>query len=183
MAYGQIIDSDITLEQALVGSEAPDDILRRMVIVDVEYYSSDSLLHRGQLVVDGDLESEMVEIFRFIKEIGYPVDMVIPIKADMPGGNSSMAHLNNSYMFHYRTVISGGTLSRHSLGRAIDFNPFNNPYVTSSGDMKPSGAEYDLDDSRTLHADHPLVKELKSRSWIWGGDWETPKDYMHFQKK
>lgn len=180
--YGQIIDSDISLEQALEGSSAPKEILQQLVIVDVEYYSVDSLLHRGQMVVNREIEDDVVEIFEFIKEIRYPVVSVIPIKFDMPGGNTSMAHLNNSYSFHYRPKAGGGSLSLHSYGMAIDFNPFDNPYISKSGRVIPEGAHYDRAKKEALTRGSELVYRLVSMGWIWGGSWSTTKDYMHFQR-
>lgn len=188
-ALGQVIDSwsghrsDTTLNYALRGTDAPLEVVSEMAIIDVEYYSIDSMLHRGQVVINRALVDDIIEIFAYIKEIRYPVEMVIPIKFDMPNGMTTMAHLNNCYGFHYRKAISSNAkLSSHSMGRAIDFNPFNNPYLSADGDMKPKGAKYDIKDKRTLTVTHPLVKKMKQMGWSWGGDWSSIKDYMHFEK-
>lgn len=180
--YGQIIDSNISLEQALEGSSAPREILDQMTIIDVEYYSVDSLLHQGQIVVNRSIEDDVVKIFNFIKSIRYPIVSVIPIKFDLPEGNTSMAHLNNSYSFHYRPKAGGGSLSLHSFGRAIDFNPFDNPYISKSGSVIPKGAKYNLSKREALTRDSELVKKFLDMGWIWGGSWSSTKDYMHFQK-
>lgn len=180
--FSQIVDSDITLAKALEGSSAPDSILNRLVIVDVEYYSSDSLLHRGQIVVDRSIESKVVKIFEYIKQIRYPVEMVVPIKFDLTGGNTTMATLNNTYSFHYRAKAGNkNSLSRHSLGLAIDFNPFDNPYISDSGKVLPPGGVYDTTKAECLTKQSKLVKEMCDNGWIWGGNWTTPKDYMHFE--
>lgn len=182
-ALGQVIDSNTTLTFALRGTDAPLEVANEMAIVDVEYYSIDSMLHRGQVVINRDLVDDIIEIFAYIKEIRYPVEMVIPVKFDMPNGMTTMAHLNNSYGFHYRKMISSNAkLSSHSMGKAIDFNPFNNPYISSEGDVKPIDAKYDINNKRTLTATHPLVKKMKQMGWTWGGDWISAKDYMHFEK-
>ncbi len=180
----QIIDSNITLSEALEGTTAPSAITSRLVIVDVEYYSIDSLLHRGQIVVDSTLRSEVAEIFEYIKSQKIIVEMVIPISFDLPDGNTTMAHLNNTYGFHYRVKAGGKkSLSNHSYGTAIDFNPFDNPYISKSGRIIPKGAEYNpAQNPLSLSDDSKLVMFLKSRGWTWGGDWRDPKDYMHFEK-
>ncbi len=135
---GQIIDSNITLCEAIEGTTAPDSIIQQLVIVDVEYYSTDSLLHRGQIVVNRTVEQEVRQIFEYIKRIKYPVESVIPIKFDLPNGNTSMAELNNTYSFHYRTKAGDSkNLSRHSLGLAIDVNPFDNPYISKKWQGNP----------------------------------------------
>ncbi len=180
-----IVDSNITLQKALEGSLAPEELLEQMVIIDVEYYSDDAELHRGQIVVDKSLERDVVEIFQFIKDQRIEVKMVVPIKFDLPDGNTTMAHLNNTYGFHYRYVVGGSTrLSNHSYGRAIDFNPFDNPYISKSGTVLPKGGEYDpADNPRSFSGDSPLVKKFIELGWIWGGNWGDPKDYMHFEKR
>lgn len=177
-----VVDSAVSLAEALEGSVAPPEVLERMTIVDVEYYSSDSLLHRGQIVVDRDLEEEVREIFDFVRECRYPVEMVVPVRCDLPGGNTSMADWNNTYSFHYRTMTAGRKPSVHSFGRAIDFNPFDNPYIGRDGTVVPAGARYDTLSPRTLTAQSPLVRKMTALGWDWGGTWQTVKDYMHFEK-
>lgn len=183
-AKGQIVDSNITLCDALIGTTALESVTSRLAIVDVEYYSTDDELHRGQIVVDSSLVSDIREVFAFIREQKIVVDMVVPIKFDLADGNTSMAGLNNTYGFHYRKMVGGSTLSNHSMGRAIDVNPFNNPYVSGSGKIVPVGAEYDpKGDSRSLTRQSPLVAKFLELGWIWGGSWHSHKDYMHFEKK
>ncbi len=179
-----IVDSDITLEQALKGTLAPQEILDSLVIVDVEYYSYDKLLHRGQMVIHRSLRADIVEAFRFVKEQKIPIKMVVPIKFDLPDGNTTMATLNNSYGFHYRQINGSERLSNHSYGRAIDINPFDNPYISSSGRVLPQGGEYAPSTNlNSLTRESDLVRKFISLGWTWGGGWDTPKDYMHFEKR
>lgn len=179
----QIIDSDITLEKALEGSDAPKEIIDELEIVSVEYYSYDSLLHRGQIVLNKSVKSDIIEVFEFVKSQKFLIEMVIPVKFDMPNGMTSMAGLNNCYMFHYRTIAAGSkSLSRHAKGEAIDFNPFFNPYISTSKKIIPQGAVYEADKVGTILKNSPLVKKFKSLGWTWGGDWVTTPDYMHFEK-
>ncbi len=181
---GQIIDSNISLSKALEGTTAPDSIVRELVIVDVEYFSTDSLLHQGQIVVNRKIEQEVKQIFEYIKSVKYPVESVIPIKFDLPNGNTTMANLNNTYCFHYRTVAgSSSKLSRHSQGLAIDFNPFDNPYISKSGKVIPKEGIYDPSKPETLTKNSDVVKRFIALDWIWGGNWNDPKDYMHFERR
>ncbi|MDO5571143.1 MAG: M15 family metallopeptidase [Bacteroidales bacterium] len=183
-SFSQIIDSNITLEKALIGTCADSTIISNLEIIDVEYYSIDDSLHRGQIIVDKRLTQDIKTIFNFIKENKIIIDMVIPIKFDLPNYNTTMADLNNCYSFHYRpkTNISG-SLSLHSLGQAIDINPFDNPYISQKGDTIPKGAIYDIKSIKTLTKDSKLVKKFIELGWVWGGNWNDIKDYMHFQKR
>lgn len=181
--HAQIIDSDITLEKALEGTSAPEEVTNRLAIVSVCYYSTDGLLHQGQIVVDSCLKEEVISLFDYIKEIKYPIEMVIPIRFDLPNNGTTMADWNNTYSFHYRPKAGGNnSLSLHSYGKAIDFNPFSNPYVNLAGTIIPAKAQYNVENPQTLTADHPLVIKFQENRWIWGGSWTDPKDYMHFQK-
>lgn len=181
--HSQIIDSDITLEKALEETLAPREISDKLTLLDVEYYSSDNQLHKGQILIDSMLTSDVKEIFEFIKNEKFIIEMVIPVKFDMPDGMTSMANLNNTYSFHYRKKIGSQSISVHALGQAIDFNPFYNPYINTKGDVIPKGAQYDTSHFGTLTKASPLVKKLISLGWTWGGNWDSPKDYMHFQKR
>lgn len=74
-----IIDSDLTLEEAIAGSTAPKNIIAEQVLVDVEYYSFDGKLHRGQLVIHKELQQNIVAIFELIKQEKFPIARVVPI--------------------------------------------------------------------------------------------------------
>lgn len=178
-----IIDSNISLEEALIGTEAPKEIIETLEIIDVEYYSIDGKLHRGQLVIDRVVKKDILAIFQLIKEEKFPVVSVIPIKFDRPNGNSSMAHLNNTYAFHYRLATGKQSLSNHSYGRAIDINPYDNTYISRSGKYIPEGATYTPEsNTKALGLDNSIVQEFLKRGWSWGGLWVEYKDYMHFDK-
>jgi hypothetical protein len=90
---------------------------------------------------------------------------------------------NNTSAFNYRNVANTNRLSNHSYGRAIDFNPFTNPAVYSDGKISPQGAKYNKNKPGTLTQESELVKFFKSKGWQWGGDWNSLKDYQHFDKK
>ncbi|MFI3261886.1 MAG: M15 family metallopeptidase [Rikenellaceae bacterium] len=179
-----VVDSNITFEKALEGTLAPKSVIDSLVLINVEYYSDDNMLHQGQILMNRCLQEDVIEIFEFIKEEKIPIEMVIPIKFDLPDGNTTMANLNNTYGFHYRYAVSSKKLSNHSYGKAIDFNPFDNPYISSTGKIIPVGAKYEpLTNPLSFTSDCKLVKKFKELGWTWGGDWITTKDYMHFEKK
>lgn len=172
-----------TIDEVLAGSTAPRDIRERLIVVAVDYYTVQDEMRRGYIVVDSSLRADIDTVFAYARQIRYPIEMVVPIRFDLPGNGSSMSNLNNSYAFHYRNKVGiRGSLSVHSYGRAIDINPYNNPYVSASGKVIPQGAVIDPADPRTLSASHPLVLKFEELGWTWGGSWTEPKDYMHFEK-
>ncbi len=178
-----IIDSDLTLDEALIGTSAPGSIIESLTIVNVEYYSTDSALHRGQLVINRLLRDDIIEVFEFIKENKIIIDMVIPIRFDLPNNGTSMANLNNSYSFHYRDKVNkSNSFSMHAFGMAIDINPFDNPYISSTNRVLPQGAVYNTNSPKSLTQSSALVQKFLSLGWTWGGNWSSSKDYMHFEK-
>ena len=40
-----------------------------------------------------------------------------------------------------------------------------------------------LTDPGLLHDGDPAVQIFTDHGWRWGGDWRTPKDYQHFERR
>lgn len=179
-----VMDSRLTFEQAVAGTSAPDSVIRTLTLVDVEYYSFDDRLHRGQVVIHKELAEDIEYIFKETKRLKFPIHSVIPIKFDKPGDGTSMDTLNNTYGFHYRPKATFKTrqLSAHSYGRAIDINPFQNPAILRNGKTVPSKGRYHPNVRGTLTATSSLTRLFRRMGWRWGGSWTSLKDYMHFEK-
>ena len=88
---------------------------------------------------------------------------------------------NNTSSINYREVTGGKKLSNHGLGFAIDINPLLNPYIKNELTL-PIGSVYNPEKSGTLTADHIVVKTFLKLGWEWGGNWQSLKDYQHFEK-
>ncbi len=173
-----IIDSNLTFEEAVKGTKAPEEILKNLKLIDVEYFSFDGKLHKGQIIVNKDREKEVKEIFEKIKKIKFPVEKVIPIVKYNWDDETSMRD-NNSSGFNYRVIAGTKKLSLHATGNAIDINPFQNPYIKGKL-IAPKGSKYDKKAKGTILEDSEIVKLFKSKGWEWGGDWKNYKDYQHF---
>jgi hypothetical protein len=181
MKSSPIIDSRMTFEEAVSGTTAPRNVIDGLSLIDVRYRTFDGLLHQGQLVVHGDIVSDLIEIFRFIEKTGFPVARAIPIVQYGWSDDRSMAE-NNTSAFNYRLVLGTDRLSRHAFGRAVDINPVQNPVIYEGGHISPPGAVYDTQKEGALSETHPLVGEFLSRGWQWGGHFKSLKDYHHFDK-
>jgi hypothetical protein len=176
-----IIDSDISFSEAIEGTNAPEQIVDSLALVDVLYYSFDGLKHQGQIIVNNDLEDDVYEIFVLIEKIRFPIGHVIPIVAYQWDDHSSMTD-NNSSGFNFRVIEGTTKLSLHSFGRAVDINPVQNPVIYPNGVVAPEGAKYSPSKAGTFSAKNPVVQEFIKRGWHWGGNFEQPKDYHHFEK-
>lgn len=176
-----LTDSRMTLEEAIAGTSAPRHVTDALSLISVRYRAFDGRLHQGQLLVHKKVVSDLLEIFRFIEAIGFPVARAIPIVRYGWSDDLSMAD-NNTSAFNYRLVLGTDRLSRHALGRALDINPIENPVIYDGGHISPPGATYDMKKEGTLSETHLLVKEFLNRGWQWGGHFKTLKDYHHFDR-
>jgi peptidoglycan LD-endopeptidase CwlK len=175
-----IIDSHITLQEALSGREIPTATTKNLRIVDIEYFSFDKILHRGQIVIHKDLVNDILDIFKLIKAKKFPIKKVIPINKFNWSDEISMRE-NNTSAFNYRTISGTRTFSTHALGRAIDINPFLNPQF-KNGKVSPEGASYNKLAPGTITLHSWLAHEFIKRGWRWGGNWKFTQDYQHFEK-
>lgn len=183
-----VVDSRMTEDEAFEGlhPDCPKEIRDRQKIVEVLYYGFDLKIHQGQLVIDAELESDIKTVFETALNERFPIFSVIPVsdkrfrKDGRWDDDLSMA-ANNTSAFNYRAVTGGGRLSNHAYGRAIDINPYQNPYI--KGDIVlPKASRYNPNAKGTLTADHPIVKTFLKLGWEWGGNWTSLKDYQHFEK-
>src|SRR4030065_1425014 len=176
-----IMDSDYNFSDAIVGTNAPLEIVDRLSMVDVCYFSFDGLRHQGQIIINSELEDDVGEIFALIEKLKFPIGSVIPIVTYGWQDGESMA-ANNTSGFNYRIIEGTTKLSLHSFGRAVDINPVQNPVTYPNGLIAPQGAVYNRQKKGAFTLANPIVQEFLKRGWHWGGNFEQPKDYHHFEK-
>lgn len=159
---------------------APDQLRR----VEMSVLGFDGEVFVGQLIVNAAVANEVAEVFAALYEARYPIESMLPIDRFASDDLASM-EVNNTSSFNCRPVTGGTSWSHHAFGRAIDVNPRQNPYVTSSM-VLPSGGDVFVD--RSVY--HPamidegdLVVELFAAiGWRWGGDFTSLKDWHHFDR-
>src|SRR5215210_1679710 len=172
-----IVDSRMTKKEAFEGLDpkCPEELRKRQKVVKVKYYSADGKIHQGQLVIDRDLVKDIKKVFALALKERFPIYSVIPIsdkrfRKDGRWDDELSMEANNTSAFNYREITGGGRLSNHATGRAIDINPFQNPYI--KGDLiLPRGAKYDPSSAGTLTSDHLIVRAFLELGWVWGGNW------------
>ena len=67
-----------------------------------------------------------------------------------------------------RNIRGDTRISMHAVGLAVDFDAPRNPL----------GAH---EEATFFKPNSPIVKAFKEEGWIWGGDWRSRRDAMHFQ--
>jgi len=176
-----IIDSNMTFEDAIKGTKAPDSVINTLCLLDVRYFSTDGKLHLGQLVISKEVKDDINEIFELIRETRFPIKHAIPIVRYNWSDDESMKD-NNTSAFCYRFIAGTTRLSNHSYGRAVDINPFFNPVVYPDGKISPKGAEYNPENAGTLNENSPIVKKFLEKGWRWGRKFTKYADNHHFDK-
>lgn len=157
--------------------------------VSVLYYNFKGIERYGELICNKAIAQDIVEIFYELYQNEYQIEQIRLI--DEYSGDDTLSMLdNNTSCFNYRVVDGTSSLSKHALGLAIDINPFYNPYVVFKNDgttyISPQGSETYADRSKDfaykIDENDLCYKLFKEHGFIWGGDWNSCKDYQHFQK-
>ena len=168
--------------EILLGAlKAPDSLVSKMALLDVQYLGYDSLIHQGQIIVNNSVANEVRLIFDELLIARFPIEKVIPAIYYKWNDDSSMFY-NNSSSFNYRRVKNSSKLSSHSLGLAIDINPRENPHIDRFGNISPSNGVYNSSHRGTITESSQCFKIFKKYGWKWGGHWRYSKDYQHFSK-
>ena len=158
----------------------PDDLR----LVRVSHATPDGATATGELVVAADAADDVIAAFAEIYAARFPITRMTTIDAYGGDDDESMAEDNTS-AFNCRAVTGGTGWSRHSYGLAIDINPLRNPYVNGDTVLPPAGQAYlDRTDVRAgmIVAGDVVVVAFTSRGFEWGGDFDSLKDYQHFDR-
>ncbi len=170
----------MTLAQALQHSPAPPEILATQGLIDIPFLDFQGQIRTGFLVAHRDLEPEIRQIFAEIFQSRFPICQMRPICEFGWSDDESMLQ-NNCSAFNFRRKVGKPALSHHAMGRAIDINPVQNPYLKAEICLPP-GAKYQPETPGTILENGVVVRAFESRGWIWGGRWTKLLDYHHFQK-
>jgi len=157
--------------------------------IKVLHYTLEGNIKLGEMVCNQAIASDLVDIFRQLFEAKYPIERMVLVDNYAAQDEASM-EANNSSCFNFRPITGGRRLSKHSQGRAVDINPFYNPYVK----IRTNGTLYVEPRNATPYAarnqafrykiDHNdlCYKLFIQHGFTWGGDWKRVKDYQHFEK-
>lgn len=159
----------------------------------IPHYNFDGNIQVGELIVNKDIKEDIFQIFKELFEAQYQIESMYLIDnywtGDSDTSDSASIDENNTSAFCFRQVTGGQKLSNHAYGKAIDINPQQNPYVSySSGSPKWSHSNADEYIERDTGLAHVITHEdlayqvFTKHGFQWGGDWNNPKDYQHFDK-
>lgn len=173
--------------------------LDRLNILKISYIDFDGNEHQdGKLVVHDVVADHVLEVFQNLYDNKFPIFSMNLIN-EYDGDDNKSLEANNTSAFNCRTIMNSNNLSIHSYGLAIDINPIQNPYLLTEYDSgktsveiyPPQGMEYiNRRNIRTGMVETILNNTNKSTVvdvfckngfTIWGGSWNYPIDWQHFQ--
>jgi hypothetical protein len=150
--------------------------------VDLPYVGFDGHAHRGALVVNADVAASVVRIFTRLYQQRFPIRRLSPVEAYGGDDNASMA-ADNTSAFNCRQAGQANAPSAkspHANGRAIDLNPYENPW------RDPRCGCFQPDSYYGTHRNGTgvIVKggtpwtAFVHEGWIWQDS--TTTDFQHF---
>lgn len=149
--------------------------------VDVPYWGLDGKVHRGYVVVNADVARSTVKIFDTLYAKRFQMHRVEGIE-NWGGSEWLASKANASTAMNCRKPAeanSSNAYSPHAWGRAIDFNPVQNPYInprTGTWDPNPPAAATAPGAIRYGGLAWTVITSLH---WYWSGS-DSWHDYMHF---
>lgn len=169
--------------------ENPAVTIEELSYVHVLYWNFEGNPAEGELICNQSIAQDLVEIFWELHQAEYQIGKIRLI--DEYGGDDDLSMAdNNTSCFNYRVVSGSSSLSKHAYGLAIDINPLYNPYITYNEDhtvnVFPEAGEDYVDRSVAfpykIDESDLCCRLFKEHGFTWGGDWNSCKDYQHFQK-
>lgn len=183
----------------------PDDVLKRISGVSypkdcpvaittlryckVLYIDFNGDKQSGELICNKSIADDVMEIFSSLYDNGYQIESILLVD-DYGCDDEASMEADNTSCFNFRTIAGSKKMSKHSLGLAIDINPLYNPSITydkkGNAEIAPVNASdyadrtasfpYKIDDQDLAY------KTFTSHGFTWGGNWNSLKDYQHFEK-
>lgn len=175
--------------QGISYQENPNVALSDLAYLRMLYYGMDGNTYVGEMIVNQKIKEDVLSVFQKLYQERYPIERMVLVD-EYQGEDERSMDANNTSAFNYRTIAGSGKLSNHSYGMAIDLNPKYNPYVKQRGDgsilcQPESGRAYA---DRTKEFDYKIdendlaYKLFTQAGFTWGGNWNSVKDYQHFEK-
>ena len=180
------------LQKGTIAKEAPVQ-LDRLRIVQVQYVDFDGNTKDGSIIVMDAVAESVKNLFKELYSKKFPLERV-ELVTNYDGDDDRSMAANNTSSHNYRKVAGTTRLSLHSYGTAIDINPVQNPYILF--DEKSATTTY-LPPNSLPYANR-MIKRLDKPDQVgyaeevvdvfarhgfywWGGYWDTPIDFQHFQ--
>lgn len=142
----------------------------------------------GEMIVNKKISDKVLRILFQLYEQRYPIERMLIIDHYDANDERSMRD-NNSSAFNFRKIANSNVVSKHGLGLAIDINPLYNPYYKVYPDghtlIQPANATEYIDRQKAfpykITKGDACYKAFIKEGFEWGGEWNSLKDYQHFE--
>lgn len=148
----------------------------------------------GRVVVMDAVAVHAQAVFDELLARRFPLRRATPMQAWLGDDDAAMADDDTSG-FNARRVAGSSQWSLHAFGLAIDLNPVENPFIEIADDgrtlrVSPAASGRDFVNRREPRPGKPprsglaedVVDVFAEHGFlIWGGDWNSPIDYQHFE--
>ena len=144
----------------------------------------------GVIICNKAISKDLREIFSALYRAKYPIERIRPI-SEYDNDDERSMQANNTSCYCYRVVNGSKTLSNHALGLAVDVNPLYNPCVRRKKDgtllVEPATGKPYVNRSKNfkykITTNDLCYRLFTQHGFRWGGNWNTVKDYQHFEKE
>ena len=150
--------------------------------VTVAFWGFDGRPHTGELLVNADAAQDLVQVFRRLHDARFPIEEMRITRVDEldahPTGDG-----NNTGSFVCRPSRGTTSWSDHAYGRAVDINPFHNPYVKGDVVLPELASAYSdrlVERPGMILGGDVVTTSFADIGWGWGGNWRSSTDTMHF---
>lgn len=183
-------DIDENKRRIMQGKSYPENCpipISDLCCIHVLHYTYRGEIMAGEMICNIRIAETLLEIFKDLYIVKYPIERMIPIDYYEANDELSMAD-NNSSCFNYRTISFSNIISKHGLGLAVDINPLYNPYIKMVNgrlNIEPANGLNYVD--RKKDFPYKIIegdfchKLFIDHGFIWGGKWTETKDYQHFE--
>ncbi|MDP4832468.1 MAG: M15 family metallopeptidase [Rickettsiaceae bacterium] len=161
--------------------------IKRLKLLTVSHYNFDHQISSGQIIVLDKISQSVLHIFQELLLLKFPI-YSIKLMNDFNGSDELSMAANNSSCFNFRPIAGTKTLSMHSYGLAIDINPVQNPFIVIKDRFQKvivhpkQATEFLNRHNQRSGMVEPIVGIFKKYGFSqWGGGWNNPIDYHHFQ--
>ena len=158
-------------------------------LLRIKHFDAKGVEHEGELVCNQLIADDLLAIFKELHRQHYPIERMRLIDHYDADDERSMRD-NNTSCFCFRPVAGSTKISAHGRGMAVDINPLYNPCVRQRRDgttsIQPATAKPYTNRRRNFNykisRGDLCYRLFTSHGFKWGGEWQSLKDYQHFEK-
>ncbi len=185
-----------------IHNELCDDIIVRIVAVEINYIDFNHKIKRGVIYVFDAIAPLVANLFNDLQKNKIPIYGVSAFDGvDILTNNNTttlkpQSNYNYTGSFACRNSRGLNSRSMHASGMAIDFNPLQNPFLQIDEANGKITSIHPADGIKNINTKTKLRTNAKAQGFIdaktqkifakhffstWGGNWQSPVDYHHFE--